>query len=345
MPDLLRLAEQHQAALHRLDDDATTAATAGLADRLDSLQQQTLQSWLAEFGTVRAQPTPQQLATFTAPLETQIRVAYQQSMDEAVAAARASVDQARRTAVEQARQTVNQTPPAAGQSHAARDAAMAGLLLLLLAGDDHHLPGLPNLDLLFGRRKTRLARQVRAAMEEERDAAARILQLLTSRAGHHHLGAGRRLVGTPPGGLSATLLRVVDVGSFSGVQEAFGRARRGITRIQDLMSHEIIDVSGVIVEAVAARLGLGLIWVAEFDDHACLTCLALSGEIVAANGDFPADLSWDRPIPYLGRLRRPPRHIRCRCHTMLVMVNQPLTAALARGLQERARLIAAKRVA
>jgi hypothetical protein len=138
----------------------------------------------------------------------------------------------------------------------------------------------------------------------------------------------------------------VDVGSFTGVQEAFGRARRGITRTRDLVSHELIDVSGVIVEAVAARLGLGRIWVAEFDDRACLTCLALSGEIVKADGGFPADVSWDRrPIPYEGRLRRPPRHNRCRCHTMLVMVDHPLTTALRRGLQERARLIAGKRAA
>lgn len=345
MPDLLRLGEQHQAALHRLDDDATHAATGSLADRLDGLQQDTLRSWLAEFGTVRAKPTPQQLATFTAPLESRIRAAYQQSMDEAVAAAAASVDQARQSAAEQARQTVNQTPPASGQNHVARDAALVALLALLLGDQDHHLPGLPDLDLSFSRRKTRLVSEVRVAMEEERDAAVRILRLLTTRAGHSHL-AGRRLVGNPPGGLSQTLLRVVDAGSFSGVQEALGRARRGITRIRDLMSHEIIDVSGVIVEAVAARLGLGRIWVAEFDSHACLTCLALSGEIVKANEGFPVEQTWDRhTIPYQGRLRRPPRHNRCRCHTMLVMVDQPVTAALARGLQERARLIAGNRAA
>jgi hypothetical protein len=63
----------------------------------------------------------------------------------------------------------------------------------------------------------------------------------------------------------------------------------------------------------AAHHKTSLIWFSERD--ACLTCLALAGEVVEWDEDFDSSLTFDRhPQAWfsLGPLR-PPRHPRCRC--------------------------------
>jgi hypothetical protein len=64
----------------------------------------------------------------------------------------------------------------------------------------------------------------------------------------------------------------------------------------------------------AAHHDCQLIWFAEPD--ACLTCLALAGEVVQCDEDFDRSLTFDRaPLPWYssGGVLRPPRHPRCRC--------------------------------
>lgn len=64
----------------------------------------------------------------------------------------------------------------------------------------------------------------------------------------------------------------------------------------------------------AVHHGTELIWFAEPD--ACLTCLALAGEIAGHDQDFDRSLTFDRhPMPWFstGGVLRPPRHPRCRC--------------------------------
>lgn len=64
----------------------------------------------------------------------------------------------------------------------------------------------------------------------------------------------------------------------------------------------------------AVHHGCELLWFAEPD--ACLTCLALAGEVVQCDEDFDDSLTFDRhTLPWFssGGPLRPPRHPRCRC--------------------------------
>lgn len=76
---------------------------------------------------------------------------------------------------------------------------------------------------------------------------------------------------------------------------------------------------------VAERHGVGRMWIAEVD--ACLTCLALSGEIAPPGKPFDSNLTFKigpsgapQPLPVYpaGPLWGPPRHPNCRCHTIPV---------------------------
>jgi hypothetical protein len=73
--------------------------------------------------------------------------------------------------------------------------------------------------------------------------------------------------------------------------------------------------------AVAEHLDADVLWVAE--RNACLTCLALSGQVRPADGVFDASLTFDQhPMPLfpIGNpqpLDHPPRHPNCRCRTRI----------------------------
>lgn len=66
---------------------------------------------------------------------------------------------------------------------------------------------------------------------------------------------------------------------------------------------------------VADHVDGQLLWLAERD--ACLTCLALSGQVVDAGAEFDMTASFGRPTSWVpdGGLVGPPRHPRCRCRT------------------------------
>ncbi len=88
---------------------------------------------------------------------------------------------------------------------------------------------------------------------------------------------------------------------------------------------------------VAQHLDADVLWVAEAG--ACLTCLALSGQVRPADGVFDGNLTFaDRPMPLFPLndpqpLDHPPRHPGCRCHTRIWLGSGNLPQALQREAQ------------
>lgn len=88
---------------------------------------------------------------------------------------------------------------------------------------------------------------------------------------------------------------------------------------------------------VAEQVGADVLWVAERD--ACLTCLALSGQVRHAGEAFDASLTFDtHPMPLfpIGNpqpLDHPPRHPGCRCRSRLWLGGSDLPEALQREAQ------------
>ncbi|WP_344951421.1 hypothetical protein, partial [Actinomadura miaoliensis] len=88
--------------------------------------------------------------------------------------------------------------------------------------------------------------------------------------------------------------------------------------------------------AAATQLGARqLLWVAERD--ACLTCIALAGEIAPIDTGFSPDITYgDRPLRWNDFSGRPPRHPHCRCHIVPYLGGAQDQAA-ADALQREAR--------
>lgn len=84
------------------------------------------------------------------------------------------------------------------------------------------------------------------------------------------------------------------------------------------------------VELAAADADAPMVWVAERD--ACLTCLAMSGQVRTAGGRW-ADLTFDdRPLSWAGwDGGPPPRHPRCRCRAWPHDGGPPVLAASVPG--------------
>lgn len=89
--------------------------------------------------------------------------------------------------------------------------------------------------------------------------------------------------------------------------------------------------------AVAEYLDADELWIAERD--ACLTCLALSGQVRGPGETFDASLTFaDKPMPLfpIGNplpLDHPPRHPGCRCRTRIWLGGSDLPQALQREAQ------------
>jgi len=103
------------------------------------------------------------------------------------------------------------------------------------------------------------------------------------------------------------------VRSAPNEQAARDAGERVASRLSAVAATAVNQAASMGVDAVARQSGAdGIMWIAERD--ACLTCTALSGQIVRVGERFPANRTFgDKPLLWHGFTGRPPRHPSCRC--------------------------------
>jgi hypothetical protein len=101
------------------------------------------------------------------------------------------------------------------------------------------------------------------------------------------------------------------------VREVLAPAQQAVTTAETTTAWAIHEAANAGIAAMAERLGVERLWIAERD--ACPDCLALSGQ-ASVDGvfDLPRAFGADpTPVWPAPPLRCPPRHPNCRCRTRL----------------------------
>lgn len=108
------------------------------------------------------------------------------------------------------------------------------------------------------------------------------------------------------------------VRSAPNQQAAREVGERVASRLSAVAATAVNQAASMGVDAIARQTGAdGVMWVAERD--ACLTCTALSGQIVRVGERFPVNRTFgDKPLLWRGFTGRPPRHPHCRCRVRAV---------------------------
>lgn len=95
------------------------------------------------------------------------------------------------------------------------------------------------------------------------------------------------------------------------------QAEKIVNKARDNMkaiaSSEVNSTAARAAEVTARALGAqGTVWVAERD--ACVSCVALSGQVARFGETFDGSMTWgDKPLAWEGFNGKPPRHPHCRC--------------------------------
>lgn len=100
-----------------------------------------------------------------------------------------------------------------------------------------------------------------------------------------------------------------------GLVGVVGRANQAVHRLRAAARWSVNRGHADGVRAITDPLGYGRVWVAERDG--CVHCLAYSGKIAMAGGEFPVGLTFGKsPLTWAEELPDPPLHPNCRCQTI-----------------------------